>query len=77
VGIIKEIKELSRLLPECSFSHVRREVNHVALDLAQRAMRRNQCKVMRFNVPHDLQVVLAKDTMEIVSADTSCNSGLS
>jgi hypothetical protein len=50
-GLIAKLKEVSQLLPELKFTHVRREVNHVAHDLAQLALRNQQCKVTGFNVP--------------------------
>jgi hypothetical protein len=38
----------------------------VAHDLAQLATRRKQCKVMRFNIPHDISTVVAKDVKNVV-----------
>jgi hypothetical protein len=72
-GIITEIKEMSRLLPMCKFSHTQRGTNQVAHDLGQLAMRRRQCKVMRFSIPPRILPLVIKDTQEIVSTDTSCN----
>jgi hypothetical protein len=53
-GVITEIKELSRLLPDCKFNHMKRECNQAAHALGQLAMRWKQWKVVRFRFPPEI-----------------------
>jgi hypothetical protein len=50
-GIVDEIRAARNLLPECTMNHIRREANKVAHGLAQRAMSRRECVVMRHAAP--------------------------
>jgi hypothetical protein len=68
-----EIKEISQLLPDCYFNHVRREGNQVAHVLAQLAMRRKQCKVKRFSIPKDISKIVEKDVNDGVMTAPNCN----
>jgi hypothetical protein len=60
-GLISEIKDLSRLLPECKFAHTGRDANQVTHGLAQLAKRKRQCKVMRLNVTPEIQPMVERD----------------
>jgi hypothetical protein len=74
LGIIKEIKELNQLLPDCCFNHVRSEGNQVKHNLAQLAKRSKQCKVMRFSTPLDVRKTVELDAKDIVVPIPGCNS---
>jgi hypothetical protein len=50
-GILMEIGEVMQLLPQTTIGHIRREANSVAHDLAQRALKFQECVVMQQNVP--------------------------
>jgi hypothetical protein len=74
MGTITEIKELSQLFPNCSFIHVRRSGNQVAHTLAQLAMRRKQCSVLRASIPQEIAKLVKNDLDTRVMSDPHCNS---
>jgi hypothetical protein len=72
-GLILEIKDISRLLPDCKVAHVRRDANQVAHGLAQLAKKKRQCMVMHGNVPQEIQAMVANDRQGTNARDTICN----
>jgi hypothetical protein len=57
----------------CKFTHVSREVNQVAHDPAQLALRHQQCMVMCFNAPPGI-MYLVEDTPVANSSNHCCNN---
>jgi hypothetical protein len=51
MGILSEIQAVKSLLQDCHVSHIKRDANMVAHRLAQRALRNQECVVMRFSAP--------------------------
>jgi hypothetical protein len=76
-GILTECRAAMQLLPEVTVGHDRREGNSVAHELAKRALKYQECVVMRQNVPEcvhrqvDIEVVVA------VVSTRSCNDPIS
>jgi hypothetical protein len=52
-GTLLEIQEASNLLSACSFRYTHWEGNQVAHRLAQKAIRRDENMVMRFDMPQE------------------------
>jgi hypothetical protein len=62
-GVISKIQAVGHILPACRFSHVRREANQVAHELAQRGLSHQQAVVMRLKVPPDLQALVRREAL--------------
>jgi hypothetical protein len=59
-GILQEIKAAGNLVPGCICSHTRRGSNKITHVLAQRAITKQECVVMRHDAPmciHDMIAV--------------------
>jgi hypothetical protein len=69
LGIITEIKELSQLFPKWGFIHMQRDGNQVAHTLAQLAMKRKLCKVMRSSIPQEIAKFVKNDLNTRVMSD--------
>jgi hypothetical protein len=50
--LVDEIKAVRHLLPACSFSHVKRDGNMVARQLARRVIKHSECVVRRCLLSH-------------------------
>jgi hypothetical protein len=69
-----EIQGVKRLLPECTTRHVRRDANKMAHILAQKALRPQECVVMRLNVPEFVRRRVDVEALEGEGGPQSCNS---
>jgi hypothetical protein len=72
-GILSEIKAAGNLLPACSFSHIHREGNQVAHLLAQKALRRKECVLMRHNMPPEIRTQVDTESARRVNYPLTCN----
>jgi hypothetical protein len=73
-GILLEIKEVGNLLPAYYLRHTHREGNHVAHLLAQKALRRENCVVRRFNMPQEVRGQVVAETRAM--CPPNCNSNV-
>jgi hypothetical protein len=48
----------------------------VAHDLTQLATGRKQCKVMQFSIPHDIRIVVEKESKDLVMTGPNCNASV-
>jgi hypothetical protein len=60
VGTLMEIQAVKNLLSECKFIHIGRAKNRVAHNLAQEAIRRKSCVVMRHDAPQCVRGLINK-----------------
>jgi hypothetical protein len=60
-GTIGETKATNNLLPGCNFKHISREANMAAHRLAQRAMARHECAVMRYDMPEEIRYLVQSE----------------
>jgi hypothetical protein len=68
-----ELKEAIRLLPEVKVSHICREQNQAAHNLAQVALKRDMCKTTRFSVPPEIVFWVHRDKPGVGTSGQSCN----
>jgi hypothetical protein len=73
-GLISEIKDRCRLLPDCKIEHTRREANQVAHALAQLARSKRQCMLMHLDVPPEIRATAQKDRQGISVTSLNCNA---
>jgi hypothetical protein len=73
-GVIEEIQAARNLLPGSTISHARREVNKVAHELAQRAMKNQECEVMRQHAPECVRRQIVIKANGRMRASRACNS---
>jgi hypothetical protein len=73
-GIISEITVAANLLPACKFTHVNREANQVAHQLAQRSLRQQECMVMHHNLPEEVRGLVQAEGTGVGRIPAQCNS---
>jgi hypothetical protein len=61
-------------LPACSFRHTHQEGNQVAHRLAQKALRRDESIVMRFDMPQEVRDLVIAEATNSAPCPPICNS---
>jgi hypothetical protein len=74
MGTIHEIRAMSQLFSECSFQHIKRKSNQAAHELAQLALRRKQCRELRFDNPGEISRAIEKDVESLVIATSNSST---
>jgi hypothetical protein len=74
--IIAEILAVSNLLPDYRLPHVGCESNQVAHMLAQRAIKRKECKGLRFDMPEECRLLVQADAARINLSRRVCNNAI-
>jgi hypothetical protein len=64
---------VGNLLPACSFKHIHREGNQVAHRLAQKALRRDESMVMRFDMPQEVRNLVVAEAAGRAGCPLNCN----
>jgi hypothetical protein len=65
---------MSQLFAECSFQHVNRKTNQAAHELVQLALRRKQCRELRFDIPGEISRTIKKDAESLVMATSNIST---
>jgi hypothetical protein len=61
--ILAEIQAIGNILPDRNFIHIHRDMNQLAHNLAQKAIRQNECVVMRFDAPACVRQLMASEAV--------------